>query len=157
MFELFYDAFDVNGNPVSEIRRISLDAGQNLDHYQITYQPKTAGAPLTAAIGLRKMPGDTKEFNAEHGWLSKWEKMEGRGGMQGVAVVINPALIVKQTEDKLNDLILTKVSPGSNSVSYWAGFCWDKFGPFQDEAAWKTYVDQSAQGAASPIEVTVAP
>lgn len=157
MFELMYDAFDVNGTPVTEIRRISLDAGQNLDHYEIKYQPKAPGQPLTAAIGLRKMPGDKKDFNAEHGWLSKWEKMEKNGGMQGVAVVIDPKLIEKQTEDKQNDLILTKVSPDTNSVSYWAGFCWDKFGPFKDDATWKTYVDQSAQGAASPIEVNVAP
>ena len=45
-----------------------------------------------------------------------------------------------------------KVGPG-NTVSYWAGFGWDKSGQFADGEAWKTYVDQFAQGLQSPIEV----
>jgi hypothetical protein len=42
-----------------------------------------------------------------------------------------------------------------NSVSYWAGFFWDKSGQFPGYDAWKTYVDQFSQGLASPIEVSV--
>ena len=148
-----YDAYNVNGAQVAETRRISLDAGQNLDHYQITYKPQ-GSAELIAAAGLRKMPGDKKEFNQDHGWLSHWEKMEKNGGEQGGAIVTDPKSIVKQTEDKQNDLVLIKV-PASNTVEYWAGFCWNKFGPFTDQASWNKYVDETAQGAASPIEVHV--
>ena len=43
----------------------------------------------------------------------------------------------------------------ANSVSYWSGFCWDKGGQFTDFAGWKKYVDEFAQGLASPIEVSV--
>ena len=60
----------------------------------------------------------------------------------------------KQAEDKLNQLIVAKVTE-KNVASYWAGFCWDKSGQFADYEAWKTYVDQFAQGRASPIEVIV--
>ena len=65
-----------------------------------------------------------------------------------------PSCSSKQTEDKRNTLILARV-PEDNIASYWAGFCWDKAGQCADEQAWKTYVDQFAQGLLSPIEVSV--
>jgi hypothetical protein len=80
--------------------------------------------------------------------------MEKNAGEQGLAIIVDPKLFVKQTEDERNLLVLAKV-PQDNVASYWAGFCWDKAGRYTDEQAWKTYVDQFAQGLLSPIEVTV--
>jgi hypothetical protein len=153
MFELTYEPFDVDGVKVSEVKRISLDAGQNLDHFQSFYKPEKLTALITA-IGLKKVRGERTELNEEHGWLAKWERMEKNAGEQGLAVIVSPKLLVKQTEDQRNLLMLAKV-PQDNVASYWAGFCWDKAGQFPDEQAWKTYVDEFAQGLLSPIEVTV--
>jgi hypothetical protein len=80
--------------------------------------------------------------------------VEKNAGHQGVAVIVDPKLFVKQIEDKRDTLILARV-PQDNVASYWAGFCWDKAGQCGDEQAWKTYVDQFAQGLLSPIEVSV--
>jgi len=154
LFELDYEAFDVIGVKVSEVRRISLDAGQNLDHYQIFYKPASP-AELTAAIGLKKVAGAQNDFSAEHGWLSTSEKVEKNQGMQGVALIFDPKKFAGQAEDAKNSLLLLKTAPG-NSVSYWAGFYWDKSGQFADDAAWKKYVDEFAQGTTAPIQVTVA-
>ena len=156
MFELVYEPFDVAGKKVSEVRRIALDAGQNLDHFQCMYQPQGSEEKLTAAIGIRKMPGDKLDFNSEHGWLTKWEKMEKNGGMQGVAMLADPKLIVKQAEDDKNDLLALNVG-SDNKIDYWAGFFWDKAKQFDGYDAWKKYVDDQSQIAASPIEVTVGP
>ncbi len=38
MFELVYEPFDVNGTKVSEVLRVSLDAGSQLNHFQASYQ-----------------------------------------------------------------------------------------------------------------------
>jgi hypothetical protein len=157
MFELTYEAFSVNGPSVAEVKRVTLDAGQNLDHYQSFYKPYTRpGQPiaLTTGIGLKKVKGEQVEFNAERGWLLSWQDMEKNAGKQGVAIIADPKLIEKQVEDKLNNLVLAKV-PESNVASYWAGFCYDKAGPMADGAAWKKYVDDFAQGVQSPIEVSV--
>jgi hypothetical protein len=157
LFELTYEAFDVDGNAVAEQKRISLDAGQSLDHLQSTYKPGKPG-PLTCAIGIRrKGPGGvaitSKELNAAAGWLATWEPVEKGNGNMGAALVVDPKLLVDSVEDERNVLVKVKV-PESSIVSYWAGGGWDKYG-FADFAAWKTYVEQFAQGVASPIVVTV--
>ncbi|HUJ08658.1 MAG TPA: DUF4861 family protein [Verrucomicrobiae bacterium] len=157
MFELTYEPFDMNGISVAETKRITLDAGQNLDHFQSFYRPYTKpGKPVTlaTAIGLKKVAGEQMDFNADHGWLTSWQDMEMNAGQQGVAIVFDPKLFEKQAEDRLNHLIVAKVSEKS-VASYWAGFCWDKTGQFPIDAAWKAYVDEFAQGLVSPIDVTV--
>ena len=156
MFELEYAPFQVDNISVSEVKRISLDAGSQLDRFQSTYKQFTRpgqAQKLTTGIGLKKTAGEQVEVNAERGWLLKWEKVEKNAGNQGLAIVVDPKILEKQTEDKLNHLILAKVS--ENVASYWAGFCWDKAGQLTDAAAWKKYVDEFAQGTQSPIEVTV--
>ncbi|MGN6552542.1 MAG: DUF4861 family protein [Verrucomicrobiota bacterium] len=156
MFELVYEPFNVNGTSVSEVKRVSLDAGHQLDHYVSTYKPFTLKpSPLTVAIGLKKVVGEQKQLNPEHGWLAKWEKVEKNAGNQGLAIIVNPKNFDKQVEDRLNLLLLTKV-PANNTLEYWAGFCWDKAGQITTAEAWSKYVDEFAQAAASPIQVTVA-
>ncbi|MBC8096317.1 MAG: DUF4861 family protein [Akkermansiaceae bacterium] len=157
LFELVYEPFNVNGTSVSEVKRVSLDAGQQLDHYTSTYKPFTRPGqtvPLTAAIGLKKVAGEQKELNAERGWLAKWEKVEKNAGNQGLAMVMDPRTLAREAEDKLNLLLVTKPLE-NNSVNYWAGFCWDKAGHITTLDAWKKYVDEFAQSVASPIEVSV--
>lgn len=153
MFELTYEPFGVHDVMVSEIKRISLDAGQNLDHFRSMYTPAKPTALITG-IGLKKVNGEHWEANTGRGWLAKWEPMEQSAGNQGLAVIVEPRLYEKQTEDQRNLLMLTRV-PADNVASYWAGFCWDKGGQFTDFEAWKTYVDGFAQGLLSPIEVSV--
>jgi Domain of unknown function (DUF4861) len=153
LFELTYEPFEVNGVMVSEVKRISLDAGQNLDHFRSIYKPEKATALITG-IGLKKVNGERWEVNTERGWLAKWEPMEQNAGEQGLAVIVDPKLYENQTEDQRNLLMLNRV-PADNTASHWAGCCWDKGGQFRDFEVWKTYVDQFAQGLLSPINVSV--
>jgi hypothetical protein len=154
MFELVYEPFEVNGIKVSEIKRITLDAGSNFDHFQSFFKPQGNSSELVCAIGLKKVAGEKKQFNPEAGTLVSWEKMEKNQGMQGIALVVDPKTSPKETEDKLDNLVLVKLGP-DHSVSYWAGFAWDKSGQCANEEAWRTQVYQFAKGLESPIEVRV--
>jgi len=155
MFELDYPPFDVNGVQVTETRRISLDAGSQLDHYQTTFHAQgAAGGQI--AIGLKKVNGEQKEFSAEKGTLVSWQAVEKNNGMQGVAIIVqDPKTVDSQAEDKANNLLLLKPEAINGPVSYWAGFAWDKAGKITSADAWKKYVDEFAQSVRSPLEITV--
>jgi hypothetical protein len=153
MFELVYDAFDVNGAQVAEVKRITLDAGSQFDRFRSSYEPASAG-PLTVGIGLKKVAGEKTQFDGRGGWLAKWEAMEKNAGQQGLAIIAEPKLVEKQAEDERNLLLLVKAP--ANTVSYWAGFAWDKAGRFTTFDAWRAHVDEFAQRVRSPIQISVA-
>jgi Domain of unknown function (DUF4861) len=154
MFELDYEAFDVNGAMYAETMRITLDAGSQMDHYQVTFKPEGASQPFIAAVGLKKVKGEQAAFNPERGTLVFWEPMEKGRGMQGVAAIVDPdKLVNKPAPDKLNNLLLLRAD--GNSINYWAGFAWDKAGKITTPETWQKYVDDFAQRARAPIQITV--
>ncbi|MEN3326987.1 MAG: hypothetical protein V7638_1794 [Acidobacteriota bacterium] len=154
MFELVYEPFDVNGVKVSQVLRVWLDAGSQLDRFQVSSQAAAGSESLALAVGLKKVKEAQKEFNQARGWLTIWEPVEKKLGMQGLAVVVDPSTIDKLAEDKLNNLVVLK--PGiATPITYWAGFGWDRAGQITSADSWKTYVDQFAERLRSPIEVTI--
>jgi hypothetical protein len=153
MFELVYEPFEVNGTKISQVLRISLDAGSQLDHFETFYKSETNEA-RSVGIGLKKFKDEQKEINAERGWIAIWQPAEKNQGMQGVAAIFDPQKFEREAEDKLNNLIVLK--PGSDkSVSYWAGFAWDRAGKITSAKAWKDYLDAFAGSLRSPIDVSV--
>jgi hypothetical protein len=154
LFELVYEPFDAGGVKVSQVLRISLDAGSQLDHFQTFYTTQPANQQIAVAVGLKKVKDEQKELNSQHGWVAIWQAMEKNQGMQGLAAIVNPAALDTQAEDTRNNLLVLK--PGTEKpVSYWAGFAWDRAGSIASAAAWKKYVDEFAQGLQTPIEVSV--
>ena len=154
MFELIYEPFDVNGVQVSQVLRVSLDGGSQLNHFETYYRRASGNEPLAIAIGLKKVKDEEKQFNAERGRLTIWEPMEKNLGMQGLAIVVNPKEVDQLAEDKLNNLLVLKPT-NATPVSYWAGFAWDRAGQITTAKAWDTYVDQFAESRRSPIAITV--
>jgi hypothetical protein len=151
LFELIYEPFDVNGVKVSEVLRVSLDAGSQLNRFQASYQTPES---MAVAVGLKKVKEEQKQFNAERGWLTIWEPVEKNLGMQGLAVVVSPSDVDKLAEDKLNNLLVLKPRTAF-PVSYWAGFAWDRAGKITSAESWNNYVAQFAERLRSPIEVVV--
>jgi hypothetical protein len=154
LFELVYEPFDVNGVKVSEVVRVSLDAGSQLNRFRVSYQPQGNSESLSAAVGLKKVKVEEKHFNAARGWLTIWEPMEKNLGMQGLAIITDPRAVDKLVEDKSNHLVVLR-SGISTPVTYWAGFTWDRAGKITSAEAWRTYVDQFVERLHSPLEITV--
>src|ERR1044072_1106241 len=154
MFELVYEPFDVNGVKVSQVLRVSLDAGSQLNQFRASYQAPPGGESLALAIGLKKVKDAQKHLNAERGWFTVWEPVEKNQGMQGLAIVVDARTFDGVTEDSRNHLLVLK--PGITApVSYWAGFAWDRAGKITSADSWTAYVDQSGERLRSPIDVTV--
>jgi len=154
MFELVYEPFDVNGVKVSQVLRVSLDAGSQLNHFRASYQLPAGSESLALAVGLKKVKEAKKHLNAERGWLTIWEPVEKNLGMQSLAILVDPGKFDNVTEDRLNHLMVLK--PGITApVSYWAGFAWDRAGSITSAESWNAYVDQFGERLRSPIDVRV--
>ncbi|HEV8189000.1 MAG TPA: DUF4861 family protein [Pyrinomonadaceae bacterium] len=152
MFELVYEPFDVNGVKVSQVLRVSLDAGSQLNHFRASYQAPSGAESLALAVGLKKVKDAQKNLNAERGWFTIWEPVEKNQGMQGLAIIVDPRTFEGVTEDSRNHLLVLK--PGITApVSYWAGFAWDRAGKITSSESWNAYVEQFSEKLRSPIQI----
>ena len=167
IFELTYDPIDVNGVGVRETKRVILDAGQNLNHYECTF---TADKPIDdlqvmSGIGEHHDRLFQKDFHKEAGWMSYWDPGDAPGekrpamntaptGYVGTAVVMNLSRVVDAFELDAHLEMVTKAVPGE-PVDFWAGAGWDRSGDFRNYADWKEYVANYAKCVASPLSVTI--
>ena len=157
VFELDYEPFDTGGASVAETKRVTVDAGRNLDRFESKYRPYRRpgqGEPeITWAAGIKKHPASAGRFEKTQGTLRRWEPIEKNGNM-GCAVVMAPAQLVENVEADGNDLAVARTATGAPAV-YYAGFAWDRSGDFADMAAWDRYVEDFARRVASPLRVEV--
>jgi hypothetical protein len=157
MFELTYDAWDAGGIRVSEVKRITLDAGQNLDRFESRYKVEGGSGELVHAIGIRKKPGSTISTSADQGIARTWETMKDYKevmGQLGIAVIVDPASLTGFTEDAKNYLVTAKI-PANGQAVYYAGFGWTRSGDFRTAEYWDHYVAQFAQRLRAPVQVTL--
>ncbi len=153
MFELEYDAWPAGSAKVSEKKRITLDAGQNLDRFESFYQATPAG-PLQHASGIKKAAGAQIAFTRDTGVLRTWEALKGAGSL-GCGIVMDPGAITGTPEADGNVLLTTAV-PKQEPVVYYAGFGWDRSGDFAGLADWDRYLEQFSRRLRAPVKVTVA-
>ena len=154
MFELMYQAWDAAGVKVSEVKRITLDAGHNLDRFESRYTAAGGEAPAIHAIGIKKAAGSVSVTSRERGTLRSWEAYRGTAGNMGCGVVVDPAQLVEFGETDGNYVAVAKIAAGKPAV-YHAGFGWDKSGDFKGVEDWDRYLDQAAQRLRTPVEVTL--
>jgi len=162
LIELEYDPFDAGGARVTESRRISIDAGENL--YRATSTFRYAGADSAAfATGTVKRPGlRALDGAAESGgwrWFGTWGPMdpaEGGTGELGTAVVLPAARHAVARETANHFLAVAPLSPGEPVVFY-AGAGWTNSGDFAGAEAWTAYLRGFVARLDHPVRVTVHP
>ena len=153
MFELTYPAFDAAGNRATEIKRITLDAGQNLNRFESRYAGAPA-APKMQAAGIKKSPGSVVAQDKTRGLLRTWEPVKADGSHFGCGVVVDPAQLTEFAEADGNVLAVTRMPAGSD-VTYYAGSGWDRSGDFKTVEDWDRYLDQAVLRLRSPLAVSV--
>ncbi len=151
VFELAYDAWDAGGRKVTEVKRISIDAGSNFSRVESTFTAN-GPAPLTIGVGIAKRDGEecvTRDLKA--GWLAYWEPVQGKNGNTACALVF-PAGVKEFTNDEANLLAIAQAKPGQPFVHY-LGAGWSKSGDFPDSSSWNDYVRKFALGLKSPLVI----
>jgi unsaturated rhamnogalacturonyl hydrolase len=175
-FELTYDGWDAAGRKVSEVKRISIDAGSNFSRAQSVFTCD-GGSPLGIGIGIaqRPVPGVLEE-DQQAGWLAYWQPPDGEKGNIGCAVIVpggieefamEKASLPVMTQADLdkpsnegappvaNLLAITKAIPGKPLV-YYFGAGWSKSGDFPDARAWQSCVSNFATRLREPLKVEFA-
>jgi hypothetical protein len=152
-FELTYAPWDANGLTVSEVKRITLDAGHQLNRIESRFTVHAAPREVQHAAGIRTNPGSSVATSAERGVLRTWEPLKDGAGSLGCAVVVDPAQVVEFTEADGNALVVGRVTGGR--ATYLAGSAWDRAGHIPTVEAWDRYLAEWAQRFARAVEVTL--
>jgi len=152
MFELTYDQWDAAGVRVSEVKRVTLDAGHNFDRFESRYTTTGSPAALTQAVGIKKSAGASSKTLRDQGSLRTWETLKENGEL-GCAVIVRSDDVVDFSEDKSNYLVVARV-PANGTTVYYAGFGWSR-SDFRTVEDWDRYIAQDAARLRSPVEVTL--
>jgi hypothetical protein len=156
VFELRYERYEVNGKVYSEMKRISLDAGCNLNRLESMFSGGAKGEPVQIAVGLAKRKGAGATKNEDHGWLGLWGPTNDDpvNGALGTGIVF-PRGIPRLTEEDSAQYLLVGEGAVGEPFVYYAGAGWTRSGDFPSEADWNRYLDDFAVRIAAPIRVVV--
>ncbi|UCS91794.1 DUF4861 domain-containing protein [Echinicola marina] len=156
MFELKYAPWEANGQMVSETKRVSLDLGSNLCRFESSFISEGELENITVGITLHDKKGEVLIME-EDGIMRYYEPIDG--SMLGLGVIMDPKnvneILDHRVEYKDGSQLLMVAKPKDQSVSYFAGFGWDKSGQFDNSADWDHYLQQFAKALKSPLKVMV--
>ena len=158
-FELRYDPWSAGDLTVSEIKKFSIDAGQNLYRQESVFTSNRPGE-IPYAIGLVKHVGTrgTESKDQSWGWLAGWGPLVQRGGGHGelgTAVMLPRERITDWKETPTHYLAISHAASGQAVVHY-IGAGLTASGDFPTPQSWWGYLDQFSLRLASPIKVTFA-
>ena len=158
LFELRYDAWNAAGTSVSEVKRISIDAGANFNRNESVFT--FAGVDSIAyATGVVKRAGTVGSTSFVNGWawLTAWgivsPKSGGHGDL-GTAVMLPRERLLDWKETTDHYLAIATARSGVPVVHYF-GAGWTDSGDYADVRAWWRSLDDLAKRAQSPLAVTM--
>lgn len=153
VFELVYPVWETVGVR-SEVKRITLDAGQNLSRFESRYATDGVG-DLTYAVGIKEFKGAKMRVERAAGWFRAWDTVKDGTGEFGCAVVFaQPSSVVDAAQADGNQLMIARAATGARA-EYFAGAGWTQSGDFPTMADWDRYIEQWAQRIKSPLRVEV--
>jgi pectinesterase len=158
VFELKYDPMNAGGQQVSEVKRVTQDAGQNWFKQESVLR-SADGSDVTYATGMFKQPSAVGiESKAQPlAWLTAWAPVvpkSGGHGLLGGAVLVDKSRLVDWKETTDHYLAILKAKSGVPVTSYVAAG-WTDSGDFRDVTDWWSYLNAAAQRIAAPIKVTL--
>lgn len=152
-FELYFVAWDVNGQQVTQTKHISLDAGSNLNKIVSHYYFKDGSLPIAAGVTKHANDGSIK-IDHIHNYVSYWDKTDGKvdNGMIGVGVIF-PADEKFKLVDEANHLLGLKTISKNQAFTYYQGNAWSRNPSFPQEIDWIKYLEVYSKSLANPLIV----
>jgi pectinesterase len=156
MFEVTYKPVRFRNLDIRETKRITLDAGSNLNKIEVTYRCDSVQGDVPFAAGLVKRTGVKAYRNNDHCWVSLWgqttEKEEN--GSLGTGIIVPKEPFDGIRENLIHLLVLGKAGLGK-TIMYYAGAGWTRSGDFKNADEWNQYLTAYAQGIESPLKISL--
>jgi rhamnogalacturonyl hydrolase YesR len=151
VFELEYAPWIVDGVPVSEKRRVTLDAGSRFNRFESTFtQP---GRKLSVGLGIAKHAGAQRLFDTSSSSLQSFEPLNGgKDGNVGCALVVSASTRPAEQQTETDHLLVLPL-PANNTVVYYAGSAWDRASQISDVASWTKETRELSARLENPVKV----
>jgi len=155
VFEVSYD-YLVDGKEINEFKRITLDAGKNLNKIDVTYNTKKNNSKIEFAAGLVKREGTTMYNDASNRWLSLWGETTKNPDDEflGMGIVI-PKSTFKSFAENENHYLIIGQSKLNTSFTYYSGAGWTRSGDFKNDKDWNNYLTQFSKGINNPLKISL--
>ena len=155
-FELYYPKMMLDSIEVMEIKRVTLDAGSNLNKIEEQFVSNIPLNDLTAAVGLVKRKNIVVSQNPKQNWMTVWglTTADSAVGYLGTAVVMNGEYPCAASEDTLHWLLSASLGKTS-ALTYYTGAGWTLSRDYKNETEWKSYIESFAASIDEPLLITV--
>ncbi|MDP2883566.1 MAG: DUF4861 domain-containing protein [Ignavibacteria bacterium] len=156
IFELTYNPFEYEGRKITQVMRITLGAGVNLNKVDVTFSAGSAKGKVPFAAGVVKRKGTQTYSDKKAGWVGLWGLTTDKEevGYLGTGVFMPKANIAEIKENTIHALILGSVQFGK-PVTYYTGAGWTLSGDFSTADSWTEYLGTFSKRISSPIVVSI--
>jgi len=154
VFELNYKAVRCGREMISEVKRITLDAGQNLNKIEVTY--KGGSGSMAFAAGIVKRPNVESTVSKSNKWAALYGPTTANAsdGFLGTGVILPGSAFKEIREDSLHVLMIGSATI-DRPVVYYSGAGWTRSGDFASKKDWEEYLDQFARRLEQPVEIVL--
>lgn len=156
VFELTYGPVIFEGKKISQVVRISLGAGTNLNKIETTFKSESARGKVPVAAGVVKRKGTLTLTDKNNGWVGLWGLTTDKPevGYLGTGLVMPKSAVKQIKEDDTHILVLTQAELGK-PVTYYSGAGWTLSNDFTTSDSWSSYLTDCAKKIAAPLSVHV--
>ena len=152
VFELTYQPWTFNGIEISETKRITLNAGSQLNLVEVTYDAKGLDTIPVAAGIVKRNPKGVIVMNEKEGFISYWEPASGENGTTGVGIVIPGNMGMAEVE---NHLVAFTKAINKKPLKYFQGACWDREAEINNEDEWTNYLREFSLKVQTPLIINL--
>ncbi|MFZ4547138.1 MAG: DUF4861 domain-containing protein [Bacteroidales bacterium] len=154
VFELTYSPWQFNGLGITETKRITLNAGSQLNLMEITYSAKDIDT-IPVAIGIvKRSEKGVMTMNENSGYISYWEPANKKFGTTGIGLVVPDNLGMSVVE---NHIVAFADAINAKPFRYFQGACWEKAGEIVNEKEWENYLNEFTMKLKTPLKLTINP
>ena len=152
-FEVYYTGMMLDSFKTLIIKRVTLDAGDQMNRITERYITAAPTESLTVQTGIVKRKFTAPHRGADGQIHSLWglTTTDSVNGMLGTAVII-PRENTTASEDSVHCSITTVIQT-QQPFTYYSGAAWSRMGDITTEEAWNRYLEHYLDRVRSPLTV----